>query len=372
MNSPRFAGGPSVCAGQRLAEVPSKSIAPRQVSSSLAPTLAEVLRQRVLARIQEWPLVRGDALWEAVRAAGADIAAVLRHAAVCSVEVLTSYAELREKLLRSKRDEVQQLVPRLPDVPWDPEMFSLEPSQPVEDVRAGRFLQDVLGLMVPRMTGALVSFIETLLLGEFLGYVHYRDPVGKLGAYSYFVRRVSVADNTITATTREDHVVGHQFSAPLGERRIWERWERICGTAEHTREERVHHLQRMEVVDLLEYWGPLPRRVKEFSRSVPAWLAPRLHVLEGMVVMEHARVTNERTEVVVGDRMIKTWKDDPAICLGDLVLVGSSADDLARDVQEEQRRARESAGSSWWGPVVATGGVIAALLLAGLAVFRGR
>lgn len=173
---------------------------------------------------------------------------------------------------------------------------------------------------------ALAQHVEQLVLGGFLGTVVYQE--GTTGAYSYVLRRVIVP---WWATAREvGRVDSVDRMAPHGERATYRLIAKMRGTVRHVTEVHVHHLRDLAQTTYQEFTGPVPIRVVELQREASTWLRMfdrHLRVLTGTIVEEEIHLRDERTQEL-RSKVVKTWKDSPAIVLGDLVLAGWSSDDL--------------------------------------------
>lgn len=180
----------------------------------------------------------------------------------------------------------------------------------------------------PAIVDALVRYVESLVAEGFLGFVVYRG-AGATGAYAYPLRRVtprwwSWGRLWETVMVREDP------QAPEGQRVTYQKIARAWGKAEFVTEAHVHHLREMSEAPLNDFrgWTAAPRRVRLLCREIPGVVGPFLRVITGKIIEEEVHVRDERTQWLTST-VIKTWKDSPAIVMGDVVLAGWSSDEVS-------------------------------------------
>lgn len=165
------------------------------------------------------------------------------------------------------------------------------------------------------------QFLENGLLGRVI-----RDPDAPAnhGAYSFVLRRVQETVQTSSTPWKE---TVHDANAPWGERRTCERttdrhhWER------HLTEEHVHYLENQSLSPFETYTKKLPSWAQQLRKTIPAWVAPELQVVEGTIIREETSILDDYSREWQ-TTSVEVQKMSPAIVLGDLVLTGWSDEDL--------------------------------------------
>lgn len=162
--------------------------------------------------------------------------------------------------------------------------------------------------------------------------------------YSYVVR---IVDLSIDAVKPKLEKMSVDPEAPFGQRVEYRATVSASGRADHVTEEHVHHLQRAAERtfagfkrgcggSFLSGHRPalqsstgrrIPARVAELCEAVPEWLSPHLSVMEGKIVEEEVH-RRDAYQTEWKSTIVKTWKDSPAIALGDVVLTGWSDSDM--------------------------------------------
>lgn len=195
-----------------------------------------------------------------------------------------------------------------------------------------------------QVAAAVASYAGELLRSGELGFVVYRGEAGT-AAYTYCLRRVYLAPGTVPGTPVKQEgsslrwdVVADDPDAPEGERRIYGDLEVIDGQCRIVKEQHVHHLRRVRERELIHFRDSKPLRVTRLLATLPQLVLPHLRVIEGTIVQEEEYGLDEDTGRIVATRIAKTWKDSPAVTLGDLVLTGWSSDDLAEERPSRLRR----------------------------------
>lgn len=203
-----------------------------------------------------------------------------------------------------------------------------------------------------QVVDAQVRYIAEMIGCGTAGAVLYRK--WNEAAYSYVVRAVDLSIDTVEPKLEK---VSRDPAAPLGQRVEYRATVHASGLADHVTEEHVHHLQPASERTFADFKNdcggsflrghrparqsstgrPIPARVAELCEAVPGWLAPHLTVMEGKIVEEEVH-RRDAYQTKWESTIVKTWKDSPAIALGDVVLTGWSESDMQK---------AEEKGSDW-------------------------
>lgn len=126
---------------------------------------------------------------------------------------------------------------------------------------------------------------------------------------------------------------------------------------------RVHHLVNARLHNLDDYRGLVPFRVREFLNTVPADVRHLLQVVDGQMTQQEEVATVVGEETGVEQKVIGVYKKDPAITIGDFVLVGWGPEEVDAELAEKRKQR--------WATAVNVGEWAATLIVLALLVGGG-
>lgn len=324
----------------------------------------------------------------------------------CKEDVVDPYTE-SWKILKAMRDEVQQIIPALCKATLTYRQSKAGISGAVRDkalTTALREMEAAISIDIPppeNFCDAHVLRLDADELGDFLrGAVHSHicDFVDRFFAtldelvdqnvaglaiwtspttlqYS-FVRQI--VEQTVTAKeTKTERKVSETSSNVVVNRTE----TKESGTTTRTIARFDHHVFDASETTIEESTAVIPAVVQTYIDSVPDWLQPVLCIIDGTLAKQEVTEKtlrndqwDETTVVREERRVIKeiVVARDPALVIGDVVLIGWDADDIQRELNrrrsldDKERRAREKKAaetpSFLWGAATVIAGLTSLFL----------
>ena len=207
---------------------------------------------------------------------------------------------------------------------------------------------EVLALKTSELLGWLRESVDTNLTNFVDGFFQMLDDLVDQSAaglaiwtspttvqYSY-VRQL--VEHRQTGTTSETYVA-HRDDSPSG---LVERTETtVSGTDTHYLARHEHHVFDACECPLEQATVLIPLSVQNYIENIPEWLRPIHRIIEGTIgdksVMEKKYRIDEWDETTTRDVFI--YGQDPAVAIGDVVLIGWDSEDIKTEETRRQRLA---------------------------------
>lgn len=254
-----------------------------------------------------------------------------------------------EALTEAHREMVARTVINIPspEIEIDANVLRLEPN----DLAA--FLKESIDWNVANFADAFFNAMDELVDETVAGLANWTSP--STVQYS-FVRQI-VEQNLVgekTETRRSESVDSPRVV-------IETKTTSVSGTNTHLFALHEHHVFDACKTTIENSAAVIPQAVQAYIEKVPDWLLPIHHIIDGKLghkqVIEKKYRTDEWEESNSVDVFV--YGRDPALVIGDVVLIGWDADDIRREetrrknitYAEQQAEARRRAGwySSLWG-----------------------
>lgn len=214
-------------------------------------------------------------------------------------------------------------------------------SLPPEEVR--EYLTPVLNDSCRKIVEQFIDGLVALVGRQLIGMADW--PSENAVKYWYCRHRVTAQ---AAVTTKTSKVTGSQFENILGVNRLttttqYREAEHIPTTL--TRE--VHHHDAIEAnsCDIAAATVVIPENVKKLIAAIPDWMRPSIRVADGYMI--RTRVDQKQvigtaviTQVRTHEETTTTYLHgtDPALLLGNLVLIGWGPDEIEQECKAERER----------------------------------
>ena len=190
-------------------------------------------------------------------------------------------------------------------------------------------LQESVDTNIAKFVDGIIQLLDELVDQSAAGLAIWTSPTTV--QYSY-VRRL-VEHQTVDATS--ETYVAQSDDSPSG---LVERTDTtVTGTDTHYLVRHEHHVFDACELSLEHATVVIPLSVQEYIERIPEWLRPIHKIIEGTIgdksMMEKTYRIDQWQETTTEDVFI--FGQDPAIAIGDIVLIGWDSDDIKT---EETRR----------------------------------
>ncbi|MEJ0053169.1 MAG: hypothetical protein WDN10_00375 [bacterium] len=177
---------------------------------------------------------------------------------------------------------------------------------------------------VPKLF-ALVSFwLDALVAREFVGLLMVASD--DAARYHYF--RPFRTETVLEDNYKPPKAIEVDETLPFGQRTLYQRSLGKLTRIDHDIERHDHDIVGMRVHTVEQYPDRMPPRVVGFLEQVPPIILRHLRIVSGVIVREQILKRTVATEVT-DTRHTSTWRDSPAIVIGDIyVPVGWSDKDM--------------------------------------------
>lgn len=254
----------------------------------------------------------------------------VRQAIRCSI-VFAGDRQLTEEQREAEAKKIwEELQPQLPPVEYQHVLklpYTLAAQDPAAILRElKQQFQQIMAQALRRLALHMKRLVDT----QRVGLVSWAGE--DACCYHYFCQ-----EHRETVLREQTETEDRPTSPGFGERRTVKKRE-VKKELYSTRH--VHHLVDAKLHNLDEYTHPMPQRVHQFLDSVPPRVRHLFQIVDGQMTMEEvvARQVKETTEVET--ETIAVYRYDPAVTLGDYVLVGWDSKEVAAE-QEQQRKERQ-------------------------------
>jgi hypothetical protein len=187
------------------------------------------------------------------------------------------------------------------------------------------WLKEEFGRGVDRMVRLFSVWLQLLVEQSYVGLVEWTAL--DVARYHYFRRDRTKEVIGKTARTQESF----DESRPFGERHQGKRIDESTVLTTDKLERHVHHIVEARPHTPRDYPKAVPPRVAEFLQSVPSWLMPMLHIVDGQITMEEVVRSVVGQSIGTEVEVISSWQYSPTVAFGPFSLIGWSGADLEKE-----------------------------------------